>query len=300
MEDTRAHVGGNTGERARAPLISLVLPVYNGERYLRDALDSIFAQSFTDFELIAVDDCSTDATPAILADYAARHPNMQVVTNAQNRKLPASLNNGFHLARGKWFSWTSDDNLLDPTMLERLVTATGDDRGDIYYADFRMIDEQGQVGKTIAVGEPEDMVLGNVVGCCFLYRREVDAALNGYDEDLFGVEDYDFWIRAARQGFRLRPVREVLYSYRRHASSLTGTRARHIHSLTTPMMQRAIEEMPPSPRRANAYLKLMCRNPYDMRWNLLWRAFRDDPGTVLKGGGDIIQWLRSAIWVRRQ
>ena len=101
MEDTRAHVGGNTGERARAPLISLVLPVYNGERYLRDALDSIFAQSFTDFELIAVDDCSTDATPAILADYAARHPNMQVVTNAQNRKLPASLNNGFHLARGK-------------------------------------------------------------------------------------------------------------------------------------------------------------------------------------------------------
>lgn len=44
----------------------------------------------------------------------------------------------------------------------------------------------------------------------------------------------------------------------------------------------------------------MCRNPYDMRWNLLWRAFRDDPGTVLKGGGDIIQWLRSAIWVRRQ
>ena len=300
MEDTRAHVGGNIGEGARAPLISLVLPVYNGERYLRDALDSIFAQSFTDFELIAVDDCSIDATPAILADYAARHANMRVVTNAHNSKLPASLNNGFRLARGKWFSWTSDDNLLDPTMLERLVAATEDGQGDIYYADFRMIDEQGKIGETIAVGEPEDMVLGNVVGCCFLYRREVDDALDGYDEDLFGVEDYDFWMRAARHGFRLKPVREELYSYRRHLQSLTGTRARHIHALTSPMMQRAIEELPASPRRADAYLKLMCRNPYEMQWHLLWRAFRDDPATALGGGSEIIRWIRATIWARRQ
>ncbi len=83
MDDTRAHVGTIPGAGENPPLISLVLPVYNGERYLRGALDSIFAQTFSDFELIAVDDCSTDTTPAILAEYAARHPNMQVVTKGR-------------------------------------------------------------------------------------------------------------------------------------------------------------------------------------------------------------------------
>ena len=115
-----------------APLISLVLPVYNGARYLPLALDSIFAQSFTDFELIAVDDCSTDATPAILADYAARHPNMRVLTNQANSKLPASLNNGFRAARGRWFSWTSDDNLLHPDTLEQLASEAAGDSADIF------------------------------------------------------------------------------------------------------------------------------------------------------------------------
>lgn len=285
---------------AASPTISVVLPVYNGERYLAEALDSIFAQTISDFELIAVDDCSTDASGAILADYAARHSNMRVHTNVQNSKLPASLNNGFRLAQGQWFSWTSDDNILDPNMLERLLAATEDGAGDIYYADFRMIDEDGTVGRSIAVGEPEDMVLGNVVGCCFLYRREVDATLGGYDEGLFGVEDYDFWIRAADHGFRLRPVREELYSYRRHDQSLTGTRARDINRMTSAIMEEAINALPASPRRANAYLQLLCRDPYHMNWHLLHRAFRDDPATVLKGWRDIMRWLRSTAWAKRQ
>ena len=282
------------------PAISLVLPVYNGERYLAEALDSIFAQTFTDFELIAVDDCSTDGTAGILADYAARHSSMRVCTNTRNSKLPASLNNGFRLARGEWLSWTSDDNILDPAMLERLMGATADGAGDIYYADYRMIDEDGRLQRSIAVGEPENMILGNVVGCCFLYRNTVDTALGGYDENLFGVEDYDFWMRAAAHGFRLQPVREELYSYRQHLDSLTATRAREINRLTSRISERAINGLPPSPRRAHAYLQLLCRNPYEMNWHLLRRAFADNPATVFKGWRDIIRWLRATAWARRQ
>ena len=184
-------------DKADRPLaVSLVLPVYNGERYLAEALDSIFAQSFTDFELIAVDDCSNDATPRILADYAARHPNMRVIRNAQNAKLPATLNNGFREARGEWFSWTSDDNTLDPDMLARLHEAAEAGDADIYYADFRFIDADGEVTGSCRAGEPHEIVVGNPIGCCFL--REVDGSLGGYDEALFGVEDYDFWLRAER------------------------------------------------------------------------------------------------------
>ena len=289
----------STGEVAPVePAVSLVLPVYNGERYLAEALDSIFAQTFTDFELIAVDDCSSDATPRILADYAARHPNMRVVTNAENAKLPATLNNGFRVARGAWFSWTSDDNTLDPDTLERLHAAAQAGEADIYYADFRIIDADGRTVDTIRVGEPRDIVVGNPIGCCFLYRREVDAALGGYDEDLFGVEDYDFWLRAERHGFRYQAIHEEIYSYRRHGGSLTATRARRIHELSGPIMLQSIEALPKSPWRAYAYLKLATRDPYTMRWGLLWRSFRDHPSTPFKHLRDILAWMRFALRVR--
>lgn len=285
--------------QAGTPLISLVLPVYNGARFLPAALDSIFAQSFTDFELIAVDDCSSDATPAILADYAARYPNMRVLTNAANSKLPASLNNGFRAARGTWFSWTSDDNLLHPDTLEQLAAEAQADPADILYADFRVIDGDGVFVRQETVEPPENLLFGNAVGCCFLYRREVDAALGGYDEQLFGVEDYDFWLRAAAHGFSFRPVHRELYSYRRHGESLTDTRARQIHALTAQVMLREIEALPSSPRRAEAYVRLACRDPYTLRWHLLGVAVRDDPVVVMRHLPAIARWLKYALWVRR-
>jgi glycosyltransferase involved in cell wall biosynthesis len=281
------------------PLISLVLPVYNGARYLPQALDSIFAQSFTDFELIAVDDCSTDETPAILVDYAARDPRMRVLTNAANSKLPASLNNGFRAARGSWFSWTSDDNVLHPDTLEQLAAEAAADPADILYADFQVIDENGALVRKESVEPPENLLFGNAVGCCFLYRREVDRAIGGYDEGLFGVEDYDFWLRAAARGFSFRPIHRELYSYRRHGESLTDKRAKHIHTLTAQVMLREIEALPFSPRRAKAYVRLACRDPYTLRWHLLGEAVRDDPVVVLKHLPSIVGWLKYALWVRR-
>ena len=280
------------------PAISLVLPVYNGERYLAEALDSIFAQTFTDFEVIAVDDQSTDATPAILADYASRHSNLRVLRNEENAKLPATLNRGFAQARGEWFSWTSDDNVLDPDTLERLYAEATAGTADVYYADFRIIDATGQVMQTHRVGEPHEIVTGNPIGCCFLYRREVDAKLGGYNEALFGVEDYDFWLRAARRGFSFAAIHDEMYSYRRHEGSLTATRAKQIYALSGPIMLKSIRELPRSPWRAFAFLNLLTRDPYHLRWELLLRAWRDHPPTVLKNWRKVAGWLRFVLRVR--
>lgn len=274
-----------------APLVSIVLPVFNGERYLRDALDSILAQSFANFELIAVDDCSTDATPEILAEYAARDPRIRVHRNAVNSKLPASLNAGFRFARGDLFTWTSDDNLLRPKMLETLVNAAQahPDHG-VFHSDYRLIDEAGVCGNMVSVAPSDQLVFGNIVGCSFLYRREVQHRLSGYDESLFGVEDYDFWLRAARQ-FTFFPIAEDLYLYRRHKGSLTSARARQIHALAAQIMLREIDALPRSRRRAEAYIRLLCRDPYKIRFGLLMRALRDHPATVMRSTGKILRWV---------
>lgn len=276
----------------------MVMPVYNGARYLAGALDSIFAQSFTDFELIVVDDCSSDATPQILADYASRHANMRVITNAQNKKLPASLNIGFAQAQGELLSWTSDDNELAPNMLERLYSASRTSDADIYYANFNIIDEDGKPRGKGRADPARELVFGNAIGCCFLYRREVDAALGGYDENLFGVEDYDFWLRAYEKSFRFEPINEELYSYRRHAGSLTDKRARQIHAMTAPIMRRVIDQLPPSPFRAEAYMRLLTRDPYTPRLPLAWRAFRDHPPALLQHTKEIFGWLKYSVRVR--
>ncbi|KLI65303.1 glycosyltransferase family 2 protein [Aurantiacibacter marinus] len=281
------------------PTISIVLPVYNGARFLRPALDSVFAQTFGDFELIAVDDCSTDATPSILAEYAARDPRMRVITNPANCKLPASLNTGFAQARGQWLTWTSDDNLLLPEMLAQLLdAASGNPQADIIHADYRVIDENGDERARVTTGPDHDLVIDNTIGCCFLYRREVDTALGGYDEGLFGVEDYDFWLRARDHGFSFRRLASAPYLYRRHDGSLTDTRARRIHALLHERLAGVVSSLPRSRQRARARIRLVTRNPYTFRPHLLFAACIDSPAMVAGQWRTILRWLRTSLGVR--
>src|SRR6476660_8627759 len=92
------------------PNISVILPTHNGTRYLREAIESCLCQTHESWELIIVDDASTDDTPRIIADYAAGDGRIRTIRNARNLRLPASLNVGFSHARGKFLTWTSDDN----------------------------------------------------------------------------------------------------------------------------------------------------------------------------------------------
>ena len=116
-------MGTETLDSTTPPRVSMVMPVHNGARWLAEAIESVLTQDFGDFELILVDDASRDASPAIMADAAARDPRVRLLHLDTNVGLPAALNHGFAAARSELHSWTSDDNLLRPTMLARLVAA---------------------------------------------------------------------------------------------------------------------------------------------------------------------------------
>ncbi|MEM6494695.1 MAG: glycosyltransferase [Pseudomonadota bacterium] len=293
-----AQPSGSPGGRVSVdqPAVSIVLPVHNGEAYLADALKSILAQTFTEFELIAVDDCSTDRSPAILSEHAARDPRMRVITLRQNRKLPGALNAGFETARAPWFTWTSDDNLLLPGTLEDLLAERdAHPDADILYADYRVIDAEGRTGRRVSVKPAADILTGNCIGCCFVYRREVDQALGGYDEGLFGVEDYDFWLRAARAGFTMQPINRELYLYRRHERSLTDQRTVEIRRMVADVLEREIAMTPERAKRAAGWLALFVSEPYTPQIRHLTRAILASPWLVLKGWRDLAIWARRAI-----
>lgn len=103
------------------PIVSIVLPVYNGEPYLSEAIESILNQSFTDFELIVIDDGSTDSSWKTLSAYAARDSRIVLVRNPENLKLIATLNKGMQLARGQYIARMDADDISVPDRLTRQV-----------------------------------------------------------------------------------------------------------------------------------------------------------------------------------
>ena len=130
----------------KTPLVTIGMPVYNGEEYLEEALNSILAQTFADFELIISDNASTDRTEDLCRAYAERDARIQYVRNPVNLGAARNYNHLVDLARGKYFKWASYDDLIEPDYLERCVAVLEADPDVVLcYTRNMMIDAQGQV-----------------------------------------------------------------------------------------------------------------------------------------------------------
>ena len=198
-----------------APLVSIVLPTYKRAQLLPHAIRSVLGQTYANLELIVVDDNSPDDTTEVVSSFD--DPRIRYVKNDPNLKLPRALNRGFALARGEYLTWTSDDNLLR--------TDGNRTHGRAHCAQRRMrfrlrgllaVREHGRRGPTRRpAARPAARQLqldkGNHIGACFMYTRQLYEAVGDYDPELFLVEDYDYFIRAARQfRFATSPSRSII------------------------------------------------------------------------------------------
>jgi glycosyltransferase involved in cell wall biosynthesis len=241
------------------PLVSIILPTYNGARFLSDSIASCVAQTYQNWELVIVDDASTDRTPEIIGQWRARDQRILSVRNATNRKLPGSLNVGFSQAHGEFLTWTSDDNLFLPRALEDMAEVLQRDPNiQIVYADEIDIDAQGRETGQASKEEPERLIYLNCIRGCFLYRAGVSQGLGGYDETRFLAEDYDYWLRAYTRGFKFHHLRRALYKYRFHGESLTTTRSQAALRVCLDLRSRAVPQISTLQRgeRAQIYLEL--------------------------------------------
>jgi glycosyltransferase involved in cell wall biosynthesis len=205
-----------------SPGVSIVLPTYNQARYLPAALEGVLAQTYSDWELIVVNDGSTDGTAEVLAGY--QQQTDFTLIEQENQGLPRALNAGFSRARGRYLTWTSSDNVMMRDMLQVLVRAL-DDNPDVglVYADFYLVDDQGgDLGRFNTVAyDPHWLLYTNLVHCCFLYRRRCMERIGEYDPEFSYSEDWEYWVRMS-QYCRMKRVPQALYRYRLHEESLTG------------------------------------------------------------------------------
>jgi glycosyltransferase involved in cell wall biosynthesis len=190
------------------PTVSVIMPAFNAERYLHTAVESVLRQSFGDLELLIVDDGSSDRTVEIAGGYAARDARVRVLRQVNAGPGPAR-NTGFATAAGRLFAFLDSDDEWDPTFLEEQI-AILDSRPDV---DVLVANARNRGG--LADGKPSrplrgegrPITLAEILAdetCLFImvvFRREVVAAVGGFDPDLLTNEEYEMWIRAALAGF---------------------------------------------------------------------------------------------------
>jgi glycosyltransferase involved in cell wall biosynthesis len=218
------------------PQISVLMPVHQAERYLEEAVESILSQTFGDFELLALDDGSTDGSPQILADIAKRDGRIRV-RRAPQGGLVARLNEGLVEARGAFIARMDADDVSRRDRLERQldylmnhpdcvavgtgVAETDPEGRPIRPLDIRLVHEE--IESRLLGGDGYALVHGTA-----LYRRDALMKIGGYREGFIGGEDTDLHLRLAENG-RLANISECLYFYRRNLDSATFANTRAVN-----------------------------------------------------------------------
>jgi glycosyltransferase involved in cell wall biosynthesis len=205
--------------------VSVVIPCFNLGSYLDEAVDSVLAQTFQDFEIVVVDDGSTDEqTRRLLSDY--RKPRTRVI-RSENRGLPAAKNLGLAQTTGPYVCMLDADDRLDPALLEKSVAALDGDPSVAFVSHWlRTFGDETWEWKPTRCDAPSLLDVNTVNGAA-LVRRTALEAVGGFDESMRdGCEDWDLWIGLVERGFKGRILPEVLFHYRRRPESMSRTMMR--------------------------------------------------------------------------
>ncbi|MGW5665740.1 glycosyltransferase family 2 protein [Streptomyces sp. NPDC003758] len=206
------------------PVVSVVIPCHDYARYLPDAVSSVVAQTFRDWELVIVDDGSTDDTAEVAKGLIARHPDRCIrLLQQANAGVSAARNTGIEAAAGRYILPLDADDVIAPTMLEKTVAVLDGDPGiaiastDVFtFTD----DDLPPQAMPLPAYSRELMLQRLIMFYCSLYRREAWQAVGGYDESMRAGEDWDFWIGCVEHGFDAHHIHEPLFGARNKDTGL--------------------------------------------------------------------------------
>lgn len=215
------------------PKISVIMSVYNGEKYLRESIESILSQTFSDFEFIIVDDSSTDRSVETIQGYG--DDRIKVTTNEKNIGLTKSLNKALAQARGDYIARQDADDISLPNRLEEQVKYFKKYPGvALLGTSIYRIDEDGRIlGKMVATASPGKILFkeNQFSHGTVMFRREVIDKLGGYDESFRCAQDYELWLRIAKH-YEVRILTQILYKLRFHNRAVSMNKIREVQKST--------------------------------------------------------------------
>ena len=211
------------------PKISLIMSVYNGEDYLSEAIDSVINQTFTQWELIVINDCSTDSTGEILSKYETLDSRVKIHTNEVNLRLPSSLNKALQLAQGKYIARMDADDICLPNRLQKQFDFM-EENADVALSSCRFMTlKNGVISSGGCGGKSDDnsikallLVTNPILHPGIIAKAEVIKEL-GYDKNFTCTEDMELWTRFITAGYKVEILSEYLMIYRLHDKQITET-----------------------------------------------------------------------------
>lgn len=197
----------------KKPQVSVIIPCYNHGRFIVEAIDSVLAQTFQDFEIIAVNDGSTDPETNIVFSKLDK-PKTRVY-QTENQGLPAARNFAINHAQGEFILPLDADDKIAPTLLNKAVKILAED------PQIGIVGTYTQTfGAENWTAEPqyslEKILVGNQLTATSMFRRADWQKVGGYDEKMPAWEDYDFWLKIIELGRKVRIIPEYLFFYRKH------------------------------------------------------------------------------------
>lgn len=214
----------------QTPLISVIMPCYNAEKFLHEAVDSILNQTYSHFELLAINDGSTDSTLEILKEYAAKDSRIRLINNDENLQLIRSLNKGIDLAQGNYIARMDADDISSPNRFEvELHYLLQNPEVDIVSCATKLIDEKGVFIRNRK--RINHSTIGSLYAS-FCYTPISHAPLLGktsvFKKNMFSIEKYavhtedaELWGRLLLQQYQLNTIDVVLYSVRINSNSVS-------------------------------------------------------------------------------
>lgn len=228
------------------PKVSVIMPAYNAEKYIAQAMDSILGQTFRDFEFIILNDCSKDRTDEIIL--SCKDPRIVYLKNEQNMGVAATLNKGLAAAKGNYIARMDADDISMPQRLEKQVEFLDSHPNTaVVGTDLERFGEGMSTQFRGFAGDPAQMKVDLLFACglahpSVMMRRAVIDELGGYDMAFEGLEDYELWCRVA-QKHDVSVVNQMLFRYRVHPGQVTKNPSEKYLSRMRRLKTRQLEQL---------------------------------------------------------
>lgn len=210
-----------------SPLVSVIMPSYNGEEFIEQAISSVIAQTVEDWELIVIDDCSQDRTRQIVEGFARSDDRVRLVCNEKNMGAAGSRNRGLELCRGEYVALLDSDDYWQPDLLSKMLACARQTEADIIYCSYAIVDEQGRkLCNDFIVPQQTDFeqsMIRSVITCSTVLLTGRLAKAHRFPTDMYH-EDIALWFRLLRDGVQARGVPEVLAAYRQRSDSRSANK----------------------------------------------------------------------------
>lgn len=204
------------------PLVSVIMPAYNAELFIEEAIASVIAQTVADWELIVIDDCSTDDTVQIVSAFVRQDSRIQLLTNAVNMGVAKTRNRGLDLCRGQYVALLDSDDYWKPRFLEKMLARAEQTGADIIYCSYELVDEQDEKVCNDFIVPPEttfeESIVRSVITCSTVLLTAQLVKKHRFPTDIYH-EDIALWFQILRDGGKACGVTDVLAAYRQREGS---------------------------------------------------------------------------------